>query len=452
MDIAPQRLQARDRQGAKCRSGCGAASAAISPPRWCRIRASTGSCSTPSIRPTRCRISCRICRRCRAAPRRAIVRPAWNDMVLIKRVLDIGAQTMLVAVRAERGGGAARGRGDALSAGGHARHHRQRPRQPLRPGEGLPEERVERDLRAGAGRDPRGAGSRSRRSPRSRASTACSSARPISRPRSATSATGASRGAGGARRRGEAAQEDRQAGRHPHAQRGRSEDDTSTGATPSSRSAPISACSGAAPTRWRNDSRPRSQNALTFALAVTSPVADFTFAARRAAAGALRGRSGWRAGRAGLCAGTSRAIATTSLGLGRRVRRPGPRIGAARTAARPGLRIRRSDARLRSAPRPHDAGARRPRRAPRCGPGSPKCSRARPRRAKLDGRCPTRCRTTSCARRALFHRGTGRSAQRHRGVVLERERDAQRHPRRARQAAAEAPEVRCWPHHFDMDL
>ena len=31
-----------------------------------------------------------------------IVRPAWNDMVLIKRYLDIGAQTLAAAVRAER--------------------------------------------------------------------------------------------------------------------------------------------------------------------------------------------------------------------------------------------------------------------------------------------------------------------------------------------------------------
>ncbi len=29
-------------------------------------------------------------------PSHAIVRPAWNDMVLIKRFLDIGAQTLLI--------------------------------------------------------------------------------------------------------------------------------------------------------------------------------------------------------------------------------------------------------------------------------------------------------------------------------------------------------------------
>ena len=86
-----------------------------------------------------------------------VVRPAWNDMVLIKRYLDIGAQTLLIPFVQIAGGGQARGRGDALSAEGRARHHQQRTRQPLRPGEGLREERLQRDLPAGAGRNPRGA-------------------------------------------------------------------------------------------------------------------------------------------------------------------------------------------------------------------------------------------------------------------------------------------------------
>ena len=45
-----------------------------------------------------------------------IVRPAWNDMVLIKRYLDIGAQTLLLPFVQNAGGGEARGRVDALSA------------------------------------------------------------------------------------------------------------------------------------------------------------------------------------------------------------------------------------------------------------------------------------------------------------------------------------------------
>ena len=62
-------------------------------------------------------------------------------MVLIKRYLDIGAQTLLLPFVQNAGGGQARGRVDALSAEGRARHHRLGPRQPLRPGEGLSEER-----------------------------------------------------------------------------------------------------------------------------------------------------------------------------------------------------------------------------------------------------------------------------------------------------------------------
>ena len=39
-----------------------------------------------------------------------VVRPAWNDMVLIKRYLDIGAQTLLIPFVQIAGGGQARGR------------------------------------------------------------------------------------------------------------------------------------------------------------------------------------------------------------------------------------------------------------------------------------------------------------------------------------------------------
>ena len=63
-----------------------------------------------------------------------------------------------------------------------------RARQPLRPHARLSRQGRRRNLRAGAGRDRAPRSSSSRRSPRSRASTACSSARPIWRPRSAISA------------------------------------------------------------------------------------------------------------------------------------------------------------------------------------------------------------------------------------------------------------------------
>ena len=117
-----------------------------------------------------------------------IVRPAWNDAVMIKRILDIGAQSILVpyvqnAEEAKRAVASVRYppagiRGVASSDA----------RQPLRPRQQLPEDGGLRDLPAGAGRDPCGARASSKPSPRSRASTACSSARPISRRRSVTSA------------------------------------------------------------------------------------------------------------------------------------------------------------------------------------------------------------------------------------------------------------------------
>ena len=120
-----------------------------------------------------------------------VVRPAWNDMVLIKRYLDIGAQTLLLPFvqnpeEAKRAVEFTR-----YPPKRRARHHRIGPRQPLRPGEGLSEERLRRDLRAGAGRDPRGAeADRSDRLGR-RHRRRVHRARTTSRLRSAISATGA---------------------------------------------------------------------------------------------------------------------------------------------------------------------------------------------------------------------------------------------------------------------
>ena len=66
-----------------------------------------------------------------------IVRPAWNDTVLIKRILDIGAQSLLLPYVQNAAEAASRGRRHPLSAGRRARRHRQRPGGALRPGQGL---------------------------------------------------------------------------------------------------------------------------------------------------------------------------------------------------------------------------------------------------------------------------------------------------------------------------
>ena len=65
-------------------------------------------------------------------PASAVVRMPWNDMVMIKRALDGGAQSILHAVRAGRRGSAARRRVHALSARRRARRRRHASRQPLR--------------------------------------------------------------------------------------------------------------------------------------------------------------------------------------------------------------------------------------------------------------------------------------------------------------------------------
>src|SRR5512141_1452157 len=87
---------------------------------------------------------------CAAYPAMPVVRPAWNDTVLIKRHLDIGAQTLLVpyvqnAAEAERAVQAMR-----FPAGGE-----------IRAGAGLCEARGRGAVPAGADRDARRA-----RSPR----------------------------------------------------------------------------------------------------------------------------------------------------------------------------------------------------------------------------------------------------------------------------------------------
>ena len=117
-----------------------------------------------------------------------IIRPAWNDAVLAKRCLDIGAQTLLFpyvqnAEEAKRAVASTRYPPQGIRGVSVARA-----RQPLWPRAGLSDQGQRRDLRAGAGRDRASRSTSSKPSPASRASTASSSARPISPPRSAISA------------------------------------------------------------------------------------------------------------------------------------------------------------------------------------------------------------------------------------------------------------------------
>ena len=66
-----------------------------------------------------------------------IVRVAWNDPVLLKRVLDIGARSVLVPFVQNAKEAQARGFGLPLSAQRHARGRGQHPRHPIWAGQGV---------------------------------------------------------------------------------------------------------------------------------------------------------------------------------------------------------------------------------------------------------------------------------------------------------------------------
>ena len=121
-------------------------------------------------------------------PTHPVVRVPWNDMVNMKRVLDVGAQTLLVPYVCNAEEARAAVSAHPLPAGRRARRRRHHARHALRPRQGLRQARARGDLRAGAGRDRRPRSTTSRRSARSKASTACSSARPTCTPRWATPA------------------------------------------------------------------------------------------------------------------------------------------------------------------------------------------------------------------------------------------------------------------------
>ena len=78
------------------RSACGARSAAPPWPRSWPTRATTGCSSTPNTRPTSCPRWSSSSGPSRVGLASAVVRPAWNDPVILKRLLDVGAQTVLV--------------------------------------------------------------------------------------------------------------------------------------------------------------------------------------------------------------------------------------------------------------------------------------------------------------------------------------------------------------------
>ena len=121
------------------RSACGAASPATSAVELARRRrASTGCCSTPSIRANELPMVLRAAAGAASAERRTpSSAPPWNDTVMIKRLLDVGAQTLLIPYVQTEEEAQARGGGDALPAA-RACAASPRPRAiALRPGQGL---------------------------------------------------------------------------------------------------------------------------------------------------------------------------------------------------------------------------------------------------------------------------------------------------------------------------
>jgi hypothetical protein len=82
--------QAQRFQQRRARSASGAPRAATSRSRWRRARASTGCCPTPSTRRNELDMVLTQLPAAAPYPPQPVVRPAWNDTVLIKRLLDIG--------------------------------------------------------------------------------------------------------------------------------------------------------------------------------------------------------------------------------------------------------------------------------------------------------------------------------------------------------------------------
>jgi 4-hydroxy-2-oxoheptanedioate aldolase len=91
-----------------------------------------------------------------AYPTEPVVRVPWNDMVTIKRYLDIGAQTLLIPQYCGRG--ASRCLIHAVSADRRPWRRGHHARDPVRTPEGLCQACARRNLRACTGRIARGTG------------------------------------------------------------------------------------------------------------------------------------------------------------------------------------------------------------------------------------------------------------------------------------------------------
>ena len=123
----------------------------------------------------------------------AVVRVPWNDAVMVKRVLDAGATTVLFPFVQNAAEAAARGGRHALPAAGTTRHVGHEPGLEVRHRAQLPEDRRRRHGRDRAARNAAGAGAAGghrRGRGRGRAS---SSGRPTCRRAWATSASSRTR-------------------------------------------------------------------------------------------------------------------------------------------------------------------------------------------------------------------------------------------------------------------
>ena len=139
MEFRRQQVQAAAFCAARRRSACGARLRAISPPRSCADSGFDWLLLDTEHSPNEVPDILRHLQAVQGGSASPVVRVAWNDAVLIKRILDVGAQTILVPYVQNAEEARQRGCRRALSAGRHPRRDRIGARQPLRPGEGLSE-------------------------------------------------------------------------------------------------------------------------------------------------------------------------------------------------------------------------------------------------------------------------------------------------------------------------
>ncbi len=92
----PNQLSPRPARRQAARSAAGCRSAARSPPRCSAWPASTGCCSTASMRRTTCSSLVPQLMALKDSASAPVVRPPWNDAVVIKRLLDAGFYNFLI--------------------------------------------------------------------------------------------------------------------------------------------------------------------------------------------------------------------------------------------------------------------------------------------------------------------------------------------------------------------